>query len=131
MDQFIRPAKPVPGLAQCLADTQSDYSPYIQRDVVPNLSMMFAGGVTGSAQELLASDRFSNVVERCLREYDLTLIDTPPANTCADARRICTVTGYGIIVAKRNVSFVNDIKVLAAQLEEDRAYVVGTVLNEA
>lgn len=131
VDQFIRPAKPVPGFAACLADTQSDYSPYIQRDVIPNLSVMFAGEVTGSAQELLASERFAEVVERCLREYDVTIIDTPPANTCADARRICTVAGYGIIVAKRNVSFVNDIKVLAAQLEEDRAHVVGTVLNEA
>ena len=41
------------------------------------------------------------------------------------------MAGYGIIVAKRDVTFVNDVKILANQLRDDRARVVGTVLNEA
>lgn len=131
VDQFIRPAKPVAGLVDCLHDSRADISAYVQAEVIPNLSVVFAGGVSSSAQELLASDRFAQVVESCLRDYDLTIIDTPPANTCADARRICTVAGYGIIVAKRDVTFVNDVKILANQLRDDRARVVGTVLNEA
>jgi Mrp family chromosome partitioning ATPase len=108
-----------------------DLSGVIQNDVIENLSVMFSGGVASSAQELLASDRFSNVVERCLRDFDLTIIDTPPANSCADARRISTVAGYSLIVAKRHLTFVSDIKALAGQLREDRAQIVGTVLNEA
>lgn len=131
VEQFIRPGKPLPGLVDCLQDTRADISAYVQGDVIPNLSVMFTGGVSGSAQELLASDRFAQVVESCLRDYDLTIIDTPPANTCADARRICTVAGYGIIVAKRDATFVNDVKILANQLRDDRARVIGTVLNEA
>lgn len=128
---FIRASAPVSGLKQCLGDRDADLTGYIQHDVVENLSVMFAGGVAPEAQELLASERFSELVERCLRDYDLTIIDTPPANSCADARRISTVVGYSIIAAKRHMSFVNDIKALAAQLREDRAQVVGTVMNEA
>ena len=57
--------------------------------------------------------------------------DTPPANICSDARRVSTVTGYSVIVARRDLSYVEDIKILAGQLLADRAQVVGTVLNEA
>lgn len=131
VDQFIRPAKPVHGVLQVLKNADTDLSDGIQVDVVENLSVMFAGGTTPSAQELLAGARFSEVVERCLRDYDLTIIDTPPANSCADARRVSTVVGYSLIVAQRHDTFINDIKALANQLREDRAHVVGTVLNEA
>lgn len=128
---FIRPPQAVGGLRQYLESNDADLSANLQSDVIPNLSVMFAGGVAASAQELLASDRFADLVERCLRDYDLTIIDTPPANSCADARRISTVAGYSLIVAKRHHSFVSDIKALAEQLREDRAQVVGSVMNEA
>jgi len=128
--EFIRPARAVQGLRQCLEYDQEDLSNCIQSDVIDNLSVMFAGLTSSSAQELLARDRFAEVVERCLRDYDLTIIDTPPANSCADARRIATVVGYAVIVAKRHQTFVGDVKALAAQLREDRAQVIGSVLSE-
>jgi len=131
IDSFIRPPQNVLGLRQCLGGRDVDLSEYVQNDVVDNLSVMFAGGTSADAQELLASDRFADVVARCLRDYDLTIVDTPPANSCADARRISTVTGYSLVVARRHHTFVNDLKALAAQLREDRAQVVGTVMNEA
>lgn len=130
VDNFIRTSRPVSGLQQCLQD-ELDMASTIQPDIIENLSVMFAGGTPSNAQELLASDRFAGLIDRSLRDYDLTIIDTPPANLCADSRRISTVAGYSLIVAKRHESFVEDIKALSAQLIEDRAHVVGTVMNEA
>lgn len=129
-EKFIRPPAPVKGLLQYLEDEGLEVTATIQTDVIDGLSVMFAGGVSDRAQELLAGDRFAEVVERCLRDYDLTIIDTPPANGCADGRRISTVVGYSLIVAKRHQSFVDDIKALALQLREDRAEIIGTVLTE-
>ena len=57
-----------------------------------------------------------------------TVIDTPPANTSSDASRICSVVTYCLLVARRNRSFVSDVRQLAEQLKADRAQVVGTVL---
>lgn len=130
IQDFIRPPQTPKGLRQCLQGEGPDISDYVQSDVIENLSVVFAGGNSGSGQELLANDRFADVMARCLRDYDLTIVDTPPANSCADARRISTVSGYSIIVARRHVSFVDDLKVLAAQLREDRAQIVGTVLTQ-
>ena len=122
---------PHTGLAQCLADSDESFGQNIQGDVQPNLSVMFAGGTPANPQELLAGDRFTELMDFCLREYDVTVVDTPPANTCSDARRISTVTGYSLIVARRNLTYVEDVRALAAQLEADHARVIGTVMNDA
>lgn len=129
VDDLIRPSKSLPGLRHALMEDNDDTG-IIQPSVLPNLSVMFSGGAAPDAQELLASDRFKALVDQQLRDFDLTIIDTPPANSCADARRISTVIGYSLIVVRRNQSYVGDVATLAAQLNEDRARIVGTVLNE-
>lgn len=130
VDLFLRAPGPVVGLRHYLGGETDGVSGLFHNEVVENLSVVFSGGVATNAQELLASERFAEFTGRCLRDYDITIVDTPAANSCADARRISTIVGYSLIVAKRHVSFVNDLKILAGQLREDRAHVVGAVMNE-
>jgi protein-tyrosine kinase len=118
------------GLADCLAAEEGEFGGYVQSDVQPNLSMIYAGDVPGNPQELLAGRRFHALLGFCLREFEATVLDTPPANICADARRVSSVTGYSLIVARRNLTYVDDVKALATQLAADHARVVGCVLNE-
>jgi protein-tyrosine kinase len=118
------------GLAQFLASDEIGFGDVIEADVLPNLSLIYSGGPAMAPQELLAGRRFKTLMEYCLRDFDATIVDTPPANACADARRISTVVGYSLIVTRRNKTFVDDIKTLAAQLHSDHAKVIGTVLNE-
>lgn len=128
LETFIAPSVPKIGLRQYLEAPETGDA--IQSEVLPNLSLLYSGGSSPDAQELLPSDRFKDLIDRCLRDYDLTIIDTPPANSSAEARRISTVVGYSVIVARRHQTLVKDVTVLAAQLEEDRARVIGTVMNE-
>lgn len=108
-----------------------NFNDCLERNVLPGLSVLFTDGPAGNAQELLASGRFKSLMDFCLREFDATIVDTAPANRYSDARRVSTVVGYSLIVAQRNKSHVNDIKVLAEHLRGDHATVIGTVLNEA
>jgi protein-tyrosine kinase len=130
LDQIFRPSRPVVGLQQCLSSDDTDYSPYTHTDVLPDLSIMFSGGTPANAQELLATDRFAQIMNFCLRDYAVTLLDTPAANRYSDAIRISTVVGYSLIVARRDKTLVNDVRTLVGQLENDRARVVGTVMIE-
>lgn len=131
MEQFIAPSDSVTGLRQCLASEDPSAATVIQAEILENLSILYSGGSGNDAQELLATENFGLMMERCLRDFDLTIIDTPPASSCADARRISNVVGYSLIVARRDQSFVSDISALANQLTEDRATIVGTVMTEA
>lgn len=130
MDSLIRPPGVVQGLANCLAEDEEDYTGYIETDILPNLSVMYAGGAPANPQELLARDRFGTLMNVCLRDFDLTIMDTPPANNCSDGRRIASVLGYGMIVTRRDWTRVDDVKTLIGQLKSDGASVIGTVLND-
>jgi protein-tyrosine kinase len=129
IDAVIKPDEPLEGLAHCLAASELRPLDYIQTDVLPGLSVLFAGRPSVHAQELLSTDHFERVVNTCLRDYDVTIIDTPPANTFSDVRRVASVAGYALVVARRNRSLVPDVRVLTDQLESDNAVVIGTVLN--
>ncbi len=133
LDRVFRLPKQRNGLQQCLSEPSGSYSEYgefIEQDLLPNLSVMFAGGPAVNAQELLASGRFKTMMDACLRDFDATIIDTPPANSCSDVSRICNVVSYCLIVARRDKTYVNDIKLLASQLKADHAEVIGSVLND-
>ncbi len=119
------------GLTACLASSETSFNDQIDADVLPGLSVMYAGSGATDPQELLASDRFRALVDFCLREFDVTIIDTPPSNLSADARQVSSVVGYGLIVTGRDRTFIEDVKVLAGQLQGVHAKIVGTVLNKA
>jgi capsular exopolysaccharide synthesis family protein len=131
VDQLLPSPRQKVGLRQALSDPDFEFSDAFVEDVVPNLSVLYAGGPADNPQELLAGERFKSLMDNCLVDFDFTIVDTPAANSSSDARRISTVVGYSLIVARQKVSFVNDVRTLAKQLEADHATVVGTVLNEA
>ena len=116
---------------QAALSTPANFSDCIDRNVLPpDLSVMFSAGGVRNAQELLANLRFERLMDFCLREFESTIVDTPPANIYSDARRISTVVGYSLIVARRNRTHLDDIKTLVEQLHGDHATVIGTVLND-
>jgi protein-tyrosine kinase len=123
--------QPVKADLQAALSTPVNFSDCIDRNVLPNLSVMFSAGGVRNAQELLANLRFERLMDFCLREFESTIVDTPPANIYSDARRISTVVGYSLIVARRNRTHLDDIKTLVEQLHGDHATVIGTVLNDA
>jgi capsular exopolysaccharide synthesis family protein len=131
IQHVIKPDRELPGLRECLSVAGSAVGDYVQGDILPNMSVLYSGGAAPNAQELLARSSFEQVINSCLRDYEMTIIDTPPANSCADGRRIASVAAYSLIVSRRHKGLVSDVKTLAAQLRADHSTVIGTVLNDA
>jgi protein-tyrosine kinase len=130
LDRWFGVDSNTPGLQQCLSDPDADFSDFIRTGTLPNLSLMFAGGAPPNPQELLATDRFAEMIRYCLRQYDMTIVDTPPASTCSDVHRISTVMGYSLLVTRRDKTLLSDVQTLAKALERDGAKVIGTVMTE-
>jgi capsular exopolysaccharide synthesis family protein len=129
IDRMILPPEQGAGLQQCLAGA-IDPEEAIQHDVLDNLSLLYAGGVATNPQELLAAPRFRELIELWSREYDFTIVDTPPANQSADGRYIAGVLGAALVVARQDHTSVSDLATIIAELEQSDAAVVGTVLNQ-
>lgn len=130
LKHFFTPSRPVPGLLDCLSNPEVSLRDTVLEDVQPSLSLLPAGSESASAQELLAGSAFKSLIDSCVRDYDLTIVDTPAANSYADARRIAAVLRYALVVACRNRSFVKDVRTLIGELTSDRVRVVGTYLND-
>jgi capsular exopolysaccharide synthesis family protein len=130
ISQLIKTNEPTAGLAECLTSSNSYFNDFIQSEVRSNFSII-PSTQTQNPQELLAMPRFRELLDFCLREYDMTIIDTPPANNSSDSRLIASLIGYCLMVARRDKSFVADLSTLSAELKMAGVQVVGSVLNEA
>jgi capsular exopolysaccharide synthesis family protein len=119
-----------PGLSTYLTLQANRPERVIYPNVLPNLSLLTAGPPVARPQELLSGARFKAGVDILLREFDVTIFDTPAANENADALSVAGLVGYALLVARRNHGFTNDVSALARQLAAARATVVGSVLNE-
>jgi protein-tyrosine kinase len=130
LDDYFIPRSPGPGLVQLLSDDSVSFNDVITTDVIPDLSFIPAGGSASNAQELLAGPMFKRMVDTCLRDFDLTIVDTPPSTTAADARRIASVMRYALVVARKDNSYVDDLRKLVDELKADRVKVIGSFLND-
>lgn len=130
VQDMIRPHEAVRGLTDALTTQNNGVAEPLQREVMPNLSVIFAGGSSDNPQELLAGRGFKELVNEGIRQHDITIVDTPPASDFADYLRIAVVARYAMLVARKDHSRVPDIRHMTGLLSADRVAVVGSFLNE-
>lgn len=94
------------------------------------LSVLPAGAIPPNPQELLSRAGFSELLARLAIEYDVVLVDTPPAVEYADAQMIAARAGAAILVARRNVTSVNQMQYVGQQVQQAGALLLGSVLND-
>lgn len=129
LEEYIQPSAEGRGLKHCLAG-ECLLQEAVHSNVIPHLSLLYSGGITDNAQELLAGKRLAPLIDASMRDYDITIVDTPPGNSCADARRIATILRYALVIARRDVTYVADVKEQIRELQAERATVIGSFLND-
>jgi Mrp family chromosome partitioning ATPase len=128
--EFIRPSAPALGLAQMLTAHPDARTDEIRRNVRPNLSVLYAGGVPARAHDLIANRRFKQIIDDCMRAFEFTIVDTPALRGSTDARHIAMGVRYGLIIARRNVTLLSDIRSVVDELSNDRIRLVGSFLAD-
>ena len=130
LDQIFGLDANAPGLSSFLSLQVPRPERVVHANVLPNLSVITAGPPVSRPQELLSGSRFRDGTNILLREYDLVIFDTPATSANADALTVGAAAGYALVVARRNVSYFNDMTTLVAQLGSARCPVIGSVLIE-
>ncbi len=98
---------------------------------LPGLWVLPAGAVPPNPQELLARPGFARLIHALRSSYDVILIDTPAAESCADAGTIAARAGAALMLACRDATSVPRLSVLADDLRQFGVTIVGAVLNGA
>ena len=93
------------------------------------LSVLPAGPVPPNPLELLSRASFAALLGRAQAEYDVILIDTPPATEYADAQSIAFRAGDVLLVSRRDKTRVDDTERAVKELSDASARIVGTLMN--
>ena len=117
------------GLLQCIQQTDIAIQEVVVDDVLPNLSILYAGGVFREAG-IFSSNEARAVFSDALRNYECTIVDTAPANRSSDALRVTNMVRYALLVARKDHTYLNDMKKLIADIKQNRGEVLGTYLND-
>ncbi len=100
------------GLSSVLS-ARADLSAAVPVTGLAGLSVLPSGPLPPNPLELLSRPSFAALLARAAAEYDVILIDTPPATEYADAQSIAYRAGDALIVARKDhTSVISTSKVV-------------------
>jgi len=124
-----------PGLTEFLTDEDKsleDYTlgePFIRTTEVENLYIFPAGAYITNPEMLLSSDKMKELVGKLGEEYDITLLDTPPLLSTADAMTLAGDVDSTLIVIKSGETKRQMALQAKELLGNVNADILGVVLN--
>lgn len=116
------------GLSSILS-SRSDTSSIQRVPSYVGLSLLTAGPTPPNPQELLGWPLFNSLISHVSQEFDVVLIDTPPAIEYADATTIATQCNGVLLVTRQHTSGLNQTLQTAESMAQLGVPVVGAVLN--
>jgi receptor protein-tyrosine kinase len=99
-------------------------------EVVPGLTLLPAGPTPPNPPSLLSSGRLREAFDDFRSQFDLVLVDSPPAAQLADAALLASVSDAVVVVARVGVSARADLPRVLANLRHSPTPVAGVVVLE-
>jgi capsular exopolysaccharide synthesis family protein len=101
-----------------------------QASGVPGLRILSAGTPGTAAVHRFYSSAFASLLRDLRQEYDLVLLDTPPALQISDARIIGRQADGVILVARAEQTSRDAFVAVRDRFVEDSTRVIGCILND-
>ena len=96
---------------------------------MPRLSLLSAGPIPSNPAELLDTPACGNVLTAAREQFDITIIDTPPASPVVDATRVGRLADAVIMVIRLHDTPSPVIRHVTAQFAHASIQVAGFVVN--
>lgn len=99
--------------------------------VQPNLTLITSGTIPPNPSELLSSERAALLLRALQKQYDVTVIDTPPLAAVSDALTLASEATGTVVVLEAGRTNAADAMKTIESLRRVGANVLGVVLNKA
>lgn len=117
------------GLSSVLAGRAELAEAIIRISGLRDLSVLPAGAVPPNPQELLSRPVFTALLATLQAQYDIVIIDTPPAGRTADAQAITARAHGALVVARKDITALPALQAMVTSLQQGGGNVVGSLLN--
>ena len=94
------------------------------------LYVLTSGKSVPNPQEMLASDRFKELIEKFREMFDYIIIDCPPLNAVADAIPVSSIVDGTLLVVSAMDTAKQEAKNALTMLQRNGANVLGCVLTK-
>lgn len=98
-------------------------------EVQPGLFLLRAGGITRKATELLETGRLAALLNALQRQFDIMILDTPPAGVFSDAVAFAKVCHELIYICRFNAVSRQAVREVLERLRHTELEFTGVVLN--
>ncbi len=95
-----------------------------------DLSVLTSGAVPPNPLELLAREGFDRAMQEYARQFDVIIIDTPSAVRGSDGEIIASKSHGALMLARANLTRIDDCVALGRSVKEGGGTLVGTVFND-
>lgn len=118
------------GLSDLLSGN-TDTNVFHQVDGAPNLSVITCGTIPPNPMDLIASKRFSNLLNSLKDRFTHIVIDSPPTLPVSDSCILAKMVDAIIIAVKAEDTKINMAKETITRLNKVNAKITGVVLTQA
>jgi succinoglycan biosynthesis transport protein ExoP len=118
------------GLSQIFVHPELGMSFSLQPTRINGLTVITSGDSPPNPSELLGSQLMSSILEEIKNNYDIVLIDTPPALALTDAAVLLPYVEGVLLVIKPGATNLAPLRRLIAQFHQLNAKLLGVVLND-
>jgi capsular exopolysaccharide synthesis family protein len=105
-------------------------SDLVQPTTTPGLWVLTSGPVNEASSIQMHTRDLHPLLERCRREYDFVLIDTPPLMLYSDARILGRQSDGVVMVVRANTRSHEELRSAYSRMQQDQVPVLGTILND-
>lgn len=104
--------------------------PALIEEVQPGLHVMSLGQNPDDPTEIFEDARFKQLMQRFRQEYDMVILDTPPAGVFSDAAMLGPLSDGYLLVLKHNTHGIRKVRNVIRDLEKNNVSVLGVVFNK-
>jgi len=102
----------------------------VEKTDVDDLEVLSCGPIPPNPAELLASKKMEKTLQDAYRLYDMVIFDTPPTLAVADARILANIVDGSLVVIRSKVTQIEEAERTIQIMQEGKARLLGTVLND-
>lgn len=121
----LKRVREVTGVERADAD-----GPAVIEEVMEGFHIMSLGENPDDPTEIFEDARFKQMMQHLRHEYDIVILDTPPAGVFSDAALLGSLSDGFLIVLKHNTHSVRKVRNVIADLEKNQVPVLGVVFNK-
>lgn len=100
-----------------------------QSGTFPNLHVITSGSPVNNPAEILGNGRMTKLLEHLRQQYDVILIDTPPAHLVTDAMVVSAFTDLTLYVIRQNITRKSELNFVREVIEQNQLKNVQVLFN--